>query len=293
MPSSRRDTPVDTALVRGSVGLSRLSTATSLQQAYEAWEGLRADYLAAMSRVAGEQKQLEEQGSLLLGAVRFATAPPGGSASTQGLVASPFSEAEATLSRAREAVEVTRASLIAQHTALEQQARAKLRELTQQYAAKAPPVVRLMVRSLGDERRILHLERPSGDEAVLLMFALSGRIPSRYGFLFDDSTDDATLAPASLYPEEGVAAPAVRANGMKLLGILTSLTEVWPLKGMLPMIDGPRFVRWLSRGAVLEAELAEGDGFRNVLQREEAEQITARLLTLKLEGKLQLELSRG
>lgn len=293
MASSRRDTPVDTALVRGSVGLSRPTSATSLQQAYEAWEGLRADYLAAMSRVASEQKQLEEQGSLLLGAVRFATAPPAGSSSNEGLVASPFSEAEATLSRAREAVEATRAALIAKHQAVEDQSRAQVRELTKQYAAKAPPVVRLMVRSLGDDRRILHLERPSGDEAVLLMHALSGRIPSRYGFLFDDSTDDATLAPASLYAEEGVAAAQVRANGLKLLGILTSLPEVWPLKGMLPMIDGARFVRWLSRGAVLEAELAEGDGFRNVLQREEAELITARLLTLKLEGKLGLELSRG
>jgi hypothetical protein len=53
------------------------------------------------------------------------------------------------------------------------------------------------------------------------------------------------------------------------------------------------FVRWLERGAVLEAEVADGDGFRNQLTTKEAEQLTGALLSLKLEGKVELELVRG
>ena len=61
------------------------------------------------------------------------------------------------------------------------------------------------------------------------------------------------------------------------------------LRARLP--DG-RWVRWVSRGAVLEAELLDGEAGRNVLSAEEAEQITGALLALQLSGKLVLQLVR-
>jgi len=64
---------------------------------------------------------------------------------------------------------------------------------------------------------------------------------------------------------------------------------VLPLKGMLPM-RLPLMIRLLERGPVMEAELADGTSFRNLLSREEAEKIAGHLLKMKLEGWLQLEL---
>jgi hypothetical protein len=148
-----------------------------------------------------------------------------------------------------------------------------------------------MVRTLPGDRRILHLRRPSPDDAVLLLFAMTGRCPTRYGFLFDDSTDDVLLAPPALYAEEGVV--HVRPRPAELVAELEPRAAFWPVKGALLVVRPGLTVRWLSRGAVLEAEVADGDAFRNLLSREEAEQITGVLLSLKLAGALGLELVRG
>jgi hypothetical protein len=80
--------------------------------------------------------------------------------------------------------------------------------------------------------------------------------------------------------------------------ILTARAEVWPIKAMIPLWvqsgDGSQVLcRWLERGAVMEAEVADGEAFRNLLTRDEAERITGALLALKLDGKLDLELVRG
>ena len=66
------------------------------------------------------------------------------------------------------------------------------------------------VRTLANGRRIVHLGRPAHEEAPLMLFALSGRVPTRYGFLFDDSTDDPARSPPTLYADEGVKQGEVR-----------------------------------------------------------------------------------
>ena len=67
-----------------------------------------------------------------------------------------------------------------------------------------------------------------------------------------------------------------------------------PLKGFLPVFvprpgGGEDFFRLLQRGAVLEVELAEGEGFRGMLTREESERFAGHLLRLNLHGRLVLE----
>ena len=66
-----------------------------------------------------------------------------------------------------------------------------------------------------------------------------------------------------------------------------------PVKGMIPLAlpDGG-WMRWVSRGAVLEAELLDGAAFRNVLSAAEAERVTGLLLAHRLAGRIELELVR-
>ncbi len=280
--------------VLGAQALLRARSVETLEVAYGAWAELQDAHRAARRRWEEERKRLSEQGSLLLGAVKAAGVAPGtgeaGLAKTHAL--------DAFLTQAKEKLAAAQLQLEERARSAEQafvnelkKVREELMARIARQAATVRPVFKLMIRVLAGERRILHAHRLGGDESVIALFALSGRIPSRYGFLFDDSTEDAMATPPVLYADEGVS--ELRPRVSALSATLSGLNEVWPVKGMLPMAlpDGS-WLRWISRGAVLEAEVQDGDGFRNVLTHTEAERITGLLLSHKLAGKLELELVR-
>lgn len=299
----KRDTPVDTpraagvgeiieapqlgidAGALGSQALVRARSVETIEALYTAWAELNAAWKSAKKKWKDEQQRLEEQGALLLGAMRAAglSAPSG-----DGLVIAA-TDAEAKLERVRAefAAQVEEADRrFATELGL---LRAELIERVRRHAGATRPAFRLAVRVVGD-KRILHAHRLSDDDAVIALYAITGRVPSRYGYLSDDSLDDVRDAPASLYPDEGV--DEVRPTASAMRSVLEARDTMWPVKGQLPLLQGARFVRWVARGAVLEAELADGDAWRNVLTREEAEQLTGLLLGLKLAGKLEFELVR-
>lgn len=309
-PSLPRDTPTDTpavgalieaaelgpdARVLGAQALQRARSVETLEIAYAAWAELREAHQLARKRWDGERKRLLEQGTLLLGAVKAAGAPtPEGAA--EGLAKANALEqflvdAKARLAEAQQQLEDRAREADQAFLAELQKLKEELQARIARQSAAVKPVFKLAIRVLPGERRILHAHRLGHDESVIALFALSGRIPSRYGFLFDDSTDDALAQPPVLYREEGVS--DVRPPAAALFALLTERKDVWPVKGMLPLTlpDGT-WLRWISRGAVLEAEVQEGEGFRNVLSHEEAERVTGLLLSHKLAGRLELELVR-
>ncbi|MDP3501600.1 MAG: hypothetical protein Q8S33_14745 [Myxococcales bacterium] len=306
-PSLPRDTPVDTPVVRlpqrsliepppvlaiGDAASALATRPETIEAAYDAWDELRAEAASLKASFAAEHQRLDQQGELLLGAVREATPEGTGSSlvrrtgmQTLGADAQRSLEAARTDLERRAADAQTAISEAISHVFTQ------LRARVERQAVQAKPLVELMVRVLPGDKRILHVRRPSPDAAVTLLFATSGRVPTRYGYLFDDSTDEALLAPPVLYPDEGVTER--RPRPAQLEALLSSKRETWPVKGMIPMLSSFGLVRWLERGAVMEAEVADGDGFRNMLSRHEAEQLTGALLALKLDGRIELELVRG
>ncbi|MDP3234000.1 MAG: hypothetical protein Q8N26_14560 [Myxococcales bacterium] len=306
-PSLPRDTPVDTPVVRlpqrsliepppvlaiGDAASALATRPETIEAAYDAWDELRAEAASLKASFAAEHQRLDQQGELLLGAVREATPEGTGSSlvrrtgmQTLGADAQRSLEAARTDLERRAADAQTAISEAISHVFTQ------LRARVERQAVQAKPLVELMVRVLPGDKRILHVRRPSPDAAVTLLFATSGRVPTRYGYLFDDSTDEALLAPPVLYPDEGVTER--RPRPAQLEALLSSKRETWPVKGMIPMLSSFGLVRWLERGAVMEAEVADGDGFRNMLTRHEAEQLTGALLALKLDGRIELELVRG
>jgi hypothetical protein len=302
-----RDTPVDTPVVRlpqrsliepppvlaiGNAASALATRPETIEAAYDAWDELRAEAATLKASFVAEHQRLDQQGELLLGAVREATPEGTGSSLVRrtGMQALG-ADAERSLDAAR--VDLERRAAEAQAAISEAIAhvQGELRERVERQAVQARPLVELMVRVLPGEKRILHVRRPSPDAAVTLLFAMSGRVPTRYGYLFDDSTDEALLAPPVLYPDEGVTER--RPKPAQLEALLSSKRETWPVKGMIPMVTSFGLVRWLERGAVMEAEVADGERFRNMLTRHEAEQLTGALLALKLDGRIELELVRG
>jgi hypothetical protein len=257
-----------------AVALARAVEA--LEPAFGAWERLREERRQALARLEAEGGHLAEQGRLVLGALEVSGQPPPALREAQAnldaagrAVAQRLDEARDTYAQALQAIQDELLGRIAAR------------------ATSAPPTLRLILRRLGAGRSILHARRPTGDESVLLLHALAGRMPSRYGFLTDDSTDDVTREPGVLYPDGD---HPLRPDAPELSAVLSGLGPVWPVKGMLPQWVGPRLHRWRCRGPVLEAEVAEPGGFRSVLEGREAEALTGALLSLQAEGRLRLEL---
>ena len=303
-----RDTPADTpavgsliepaelgpdAQLLGAQALARARSVETLEVAYAAWAELQQAHRLARRRWDEERARLTEQGTLLLGAVKAAGSP---SSTEEGLSKAGalevfLAEAKGKLAAAQQQLEDR--ARAAEQAFLGELAKVKeaLHSRIARQSAAVRPVFKLMMRVLPGERRILHAHRLGLDESVIALFALTGRIPSRYGFLFDDSTDDALAAPPMLYADEGVS--ELRPGAAALARTLEERRDVWPVKGMLPLTlpDGS-WLRWLTRGPVLEAEVQDGEGFRNLLTQQEAERVTGLLLSHKLAGKLELELVR-
>ncbi|MDC0715159.1 hypothetical protein POL68_42315 [Stigmatella sp. ncwal1] len=302
----RRDTPRDTPSVAeppeapGDV-LVRVRGVETLESAYEAWLELKAEHGATRARFQEERERLEQQGSFLVGAVRAAgLEPDAGAASALAPVGGEgfLGEAQARLSERRAHLERQEADAERRYQASFSEIRATLVDRIQRFLEATRPRLQLLLRKVDAQRTILHVARVGGDEAVLLCYLLAGRIPSRYGFLFDDSTEDVSLPPPALYADEGVPPEGVRPGAAQLEERLRAPGEVVPLKGFLPVFvprpgGGETFFRLLQRGPVMEVEVAEGAAFRSLLAREEAERFAGHLLRLKLAGKIDLELEAG
>ena len=307
-PPLPHDTPVDTPAVGvgdlierprlgldpsvlGANALTRARSVESLEAIYAAWAELGGIARSTRKQWAEEKSRLETQGELLLGAMKSAArvATPAGQADALAPLNASVAEAEARLAEVKKQfAEQTREA--EDRFALElTRLRDEVRAHVQRRAAVARPAFRIAVRVIGD-RRILHADRLTDDDAIVALYALTGRVPSRYGYLADDSVDDLSQPPPSLYADEGVT--EVRPDALTLASELTTRTLVWPVKGHLPLPLGERWLRWVTRGAVLEAELSDGAAFHNQLSREEAEAVTGLLLAQKLAGKIELELVR-
>lgn len=311
MTSNVTSKPASTSL---SGGLSLVGD--SLEALYRRWEGLRAEHVAALEGFAAERTRLEEEGAFLLGTVRAAreVAPsPGptsrdvstGEVEEAAALAVPdelqiyVQEAEARMSSALEAL------ALRAHEAridLETQlavARVEVIEALERHQDHATPEVTLRRRPLAGGRAILHLDRPMPDAAMLLAWLLSGKPATRYGFLYDEASDDPQLEPATLYPEEGIVRDEVRPGPGSLRRLLDpGGPSALPVRGIIPFqvqLPGGATaqVQLRCRGPILELEWEEGSGFRSILTAAEAEAAAGALLRLQLTGKLKLQLAAG
>ncbi len=273
----------------------------TLEAAFGVWVECKLEHAAALSRLADERRRLEQQGSFLVGAVRAAQQldAPAPSSTDAALVPPSalggfLAEAEQKLAAATAELDRRVSEEDARHRARIDEARAQVAAKVQAFLARVRPKLVVRLRPVGERRAILHVDRPAPDEAVLLFALFSGRIPSRYGYLFDDSTEELGLDPAPLYADEGVALDQTRPDAAGLRARFAASTAVFPAKGFVPVPvgAGPEapFYRLRMRGPVMELELATPEGFLNVLPREEAERFAGYLVSLKLAGKLELEL---
>jgi hypothetical protein len=295
--------PVPTTQSVVGAALLQLHRQQTLENAYDAWLELRLAHAGFVARGAQERRKLEQQGAFLVGAVRAAAEQPPGPQKTlpDALMAPGADPLEGFLHQAQHKLGAARSQLEAElgaQQALYQEAfekiRAELQARVERTARQVRPALLLRLRSLAQGRTVLHLDRVRPDEAVLLLHALTGRIPSRYGFLFDDATDDAQSAPPTLYAEEGVEAERTRPSPSALRELVDAGAPILPVKGHIPILvpraqGGALLFRLLQRGPVMEVEIEDGPAFRGLLTRQEGEQFAGHLLRCKLQGLVDLE----
>lgn len=273
----------------------------TLEASYRAWFELRLEYAGFRAAAVEQKRKLEEHGSFILGAVRAARTLPhekGGAAEDSllksDMIGTFIHKAELELAQGREELERRLARAEAEQIEKLAAIKARLREQVERFCQKVRPEVMIRRRKLASGKVILHLDRLSPDESVLAMYLFTMKLPTRHGFLLDDSTEDATLEPSQLYPDEDVPASRVRPSPGELRDLIVAGRDFVPVKGMLPLlVNAPEgrvdLVRFLVRGAVLEAELLDGESFRNQLSQEEAERVVGALIRLKLEERIELE----
>jgi len=282
-----------------------VSSLETLEAVYAAWAGRREERRALLERAAVERSRLEVEGRFLVGAARAASgARPGPTSDGEGALVSPGSldalvrEAEARVAATREAFEQAHAQALAAADAACAELAQATAERVRRHALAAPLPVKLWLRPVGGGRAVVHLERPSPDAAVLLFFLLTGAIPSRHGYLYDESTEDLSLGPPPLYPDEGISPAELRPTAEALGQRLRVGGSVLPVRGFIPVVleteAGVRdLFRFLQRGPVLELEHLVDGAFQSVLPLGQAERVAGLLLRLRVEGRLQLEVSSG
>lgn len=273
-----------------------------LADLYGAWERLRSTRVAAADERAREAGKLEQRAAYVLRSIETARLlqAPRTKARGQGQLAPADAfrgaAAEARRERAGARALLTRRAREEERFfagAIESVKR-RIVERAAALALAVPPRIRAEAQPVGRDAALLHLERPTPDEALLWSRALSGNLFTRYEAFFDDSVDDLALAPARLYAEEGC--PAARPGSLddEDRYALEPDGPFAPVKGMIalraPGHEFPRF-RIVNRGPLAEVEArGEGEGYSSLLPRPSAELFTGFLIRLRVEGKLDLSL---
>lgn len=275
---------------------------TGLETFAAVWDALReldVRRAALLAELAAEERRLEAEVRYLVGAVQKAqgSAAPAGDpealarpAGLQALAA----EAEARLLAARTALQERRVRELLALQGEQEALRAHAEALVAR-AGEVRPALELEVARLGADHVIVQLRSPTDDEALLLLDRLAGRLPTRWGFLRDDTVHELGRTAALFYPDEGLTQEEAASEEDDAQAALDARPGRFsPVRGHLPieLESAPGLqARFVHRGPVLELQCRRGAGaFQTHVAREDAEHVTARLLVLKLARRLELEL---
>lgn len=283
-------------LVRPSfAGELARTRAETLAEAYDALEAVVRAEAGFAARLADERSRLEDESGYLLGSLGAAQRFLSGDAEHGGLEAA-VAEGRESMESAREGLEAWAAEEGARIAAAHEEAEAQVAERAEAYAAHRVPELSVKVARVAGGRRVVHLDRPTRDDAVILCALLAGRPPSRHDFLEDDAVDvvdgpvhlavrTAGIDPAAVAEGGAEAEDALATDpGHRLLPIRAHL----PVR--LPDVEWPR-MRFVLRGRIVELESRhEGEPYAPLVPTADAELLTGYLVSLKIRGLVAVDL---
>lgn len=281
-------------LARASfAGGLRRDAPETLSEAYDRLQEARLARAAFDARLADERRRLDEKASYLLGSLEAARGflgEAGEGASLEALSTQARGELESARAELEAWAEVEQALLEDART----RAEAGVLERIEAWQAHRRPELRVRVARLAGHRRVVHVDRPEADDALLLCALLAGRPPSRPDFLEDDAVDEVDGPVHLAAGEAGIDPAAVHAAGADAEDALArGEARLLPIRAHVPVrLPGdpwPR-LRLRTRGPVLELESREaGAAYDHLVPSAHAESFTGWLVSLQVRGLLQVD----
>jgi len=278
---------------------SWLGRAETIGAAYQAWEELRSQYKNAIQNYTQQRASLQLHGEFVLGAAQRAHAEgfEENAATHTGLAPSAAKWIEQSRQRLKEISQIW-AEAQSQMTRCFEQASLEIEQEIVRRADKTLAAVRprlhLTIHHLGKEHCILQFERMDELTSVLLSRLISGKVPTHYAFLFDDSVSQLDGAADALYVDDLQPMPIQQPcwpSVLKLLNDKEKLSAPW--KGHIPIAcEGELLWILKQKGVVMEVEQATMKEAQacEVLEATQAQWMVARFLKWVHEGKIELKL---
>jgi len=271
---------------------SWLERAETIGAAYQAWEALRSQYKAATQSHAQKSASLRLHGEFVLGAAQQAQAKVfGENAAAPTALSSGARFVEQSRQHLSELSQMWADAQTQMRRSFEQASQEIEQEIVRRVdrtLQAAPPKLCLTIHYLSQERCVLQFERIDELTSVLLSRLISGKVPTHYAFLFDDSVSQAGEAAEVLYenaPTEGPAWACI----VELLEDKERQSAPW--KGQIPLAyEGEVLWTLKQKGAVMEVEQAALKEAKAsaVLEMAKAQWIVAHFFRWMHEGKAEL-----
>jgi len=273
---------------------SWLDRAETVGAAYQAWEALRSQYENATQSYAQKSAHLKWHGEFILGAAWQAHAAVQQENAAAALLTSAgiefVEQSRQRLSDISQMWEHAQSQMRHCFERASQEIEQEIVRRVDNTLKSVRPKLHLTIHSLAQERCILQFERIDELTSVLLSRLISGKVPTHYAFLFDDSVSQLESAADVLYTGASTQQPPwpfIR----ELIDDKERLSAPW--KGQMPMVyEGD--VLWMlkQKGAVLEVEQAAMKEAQAspLLEVAKAQWLVAHFLRWRHEGKIELKL---
>jgi hypothetical protein len=273
---------------------SWLERAETIGAAYQAWEELRSKYANATQSHAQKSAALKLHGEFVLGAAQQAQAEVFQKNAPAGLSPSGVGESRQRLESISQMWIDAHSQMSACFEKASQEIEQEIVRRIDKTLLAVRPKLRLSIHHIGQEHCVLQFERIDELTSVLLSRLVSGKIPTRHAFFFDDSVSQAGGAAELTYAELPACAPIQQPPWPFIRALVSDEARLSaPWKGQIPILcEGD--VLWMlkPKGIVMEVEQVSMEEAQAsaVLEVAKAQRVVAYFFKWMHEGKMELQL---
>lgn len=261
----------------------------TLRELYDRWLRLKLEHAGWLAGWRRRAEVLGDKSRYMLGTMEAARRFVEGDAPLERVAGDVASDVEA----ASRALEGERRTEIARYRRDSAAAARALERMAKRYLEHYAVPLRFRIYPIQAKRQagraLVQVDEIGPDDSVLLVYALTGKLPTRYGFFADDASADDAGVVARWYVDDGAPRKALtdveRADReVRRSGRLLPVRTMIPIP--VPGHEYPRF-RLVAHGRVAELEARrEGEPYANRVRAEDLELVSGYMISLRVAGRV-------